>query len=780
MVELRDLEGFRAAFDRAPQLSRVRLIEALKAPPADLAFAAELDAFAVEIARRLRREENPAAALEVAAAGQRRTDGLRMEEALAAFALGRDAICAAIADTDPAVAAAITPLLRAARGEVPETGRASPGGAGPPPALRALHTAAQAVGWVVRGEPAKAQRVLARIDRQLQAQALAHELRAAGALAGPALAVGSLKTLMTSPLVHRRPDLRQTLVGEVAARKAPPELEALRQGLPREPLVERLALGEALREAHGPGMAAEVVRRAGAMAFDGPERATAFVYEGFALVTHSPAEAARAFDRAIELGGDLTEALRGKLLAAQKMMGTSPPGSSARKRAAREVATTAERLARALQREPQSKPLAAAAEALAARYWLRAEDSRAALCAVQKARALGSGALLAELELTEVRALAQAGPAEAHARLDALLATNPARVEAWQLKIDLANRQGDSKAAAQALLAAAEATKDPELVAKARSLSASQLKLAPFEGLVSSAASAGGLVRELSRVMFDEGDQGHGPLEKVAPYRAALAPAGRLAFDAAAIIFALLKDPEAEAVERIREAVVAWQHAPGDLARLLASVLYVHVHLGGALPVILRTLEGNVPALVALTEIFIAAGIGSEAAKVLPHFASALPRSELSRLQRLVKEAKGRVVALPGVPNPEQALREIDRALAPAFNLVTFIREQSEEDLAIAAVDDSDLLDTGAPLPPGAEEILNDLFNKIEETARLAPARAEELERKLTKILSKGPSPQAIVELVAILDELGVSPAALLDLRRPMSRRTFEPPRKMR
>jgi hypothetical protein len=778
VFELRDLAGFRAAFDRAPELARSQLIQGLSAPPSDPAFAAELDALGVEIARRLRRAENPAAALAVAAAGRRRTEGLRMEEALAAFALGRDEISAAIADADPAVAAVLNPLLRATRGEVNEASQRRQGGSPLPPTLRALHAAARAVGWAVQAEPTKARAILDRIDRPFREQTLAKELGAAADISGPQPAAAALKTLLDAPVVHQHAELRETLLQEVATSDAVPALDALRRHAPEEPLVQRLVLQASMREAATPGTAAEIVRRIGTTAFPPAERATASIYEGFALLSHNPAQAARSFDRAIELGGDLTEALRGKLLAALKAMPLVPPGSNARQRASREAATSAERLARALARDPQGKPLAAAAEVLAARHFVGVDDAKAALAAVAKARSMGSGGLLAEIDLTEARATALARPAEARARVDALLAEAPSRVDLWRLQIEFARRQGDAEGAAQILLAAAEATKEPSLVAEARRVSAKRQKLGPFEGLVPGEASAGVLARELERIAFDEGDRGHGPIEQAAPYREALGPSGRLAFDAAAIAFALTAGDESEAEARLLEAVRTWRSAPGDLARIVAATIGVDVTLAGAAPAIVRALADDVPALRALTEVFIAAGMGAEAAKVLKRFASELPRSDLARLQSLVKLARQEVVALPGVPDPSQALREIDRALSPAFRLIGFLRESDQEEYSLDA-DDPRSFDDALP------DDLDALFDKLLDVAdgqlpQLPPVKLRALERKLQKLIAHGPSTSSMAELVELLDELNIPADALLKLGAPRRRKAPQPGRRMR
>jgi hypothetical protein len=190
------------------------------------------------------------------------------------------------------------------------------------------------------------------------------------------------------------------------------------------------------------------------------------LYRGFGLLDH-PQAAAHAFDRAIELGGDLVEALRGKLLAAIGAVEEAMEESREHRRLLRALAGAADRLARALDHEAWGGALVAAAEEIAAKAWVDAGDAPAANASIARARAAVGNS--AALDRIEIEVLALRDPTAAQARIEALLSRDRADVEAWRLKIELSRTAEDAEAA---LREAAAATGDPELVEAAESAGA--------------------------------------------------------------------------------------------------------------------------------------------------------------------------------------------------------------------------------------------------------------------------------------------------------------------
>lgn len=96
-----------------PEMAAHHLSNALShVPPGE---PSPLDAAAEALCARLRQTGRPAAARELAAAAEHRSPRLRLEHALAAFALGDDGAAERAAAGDARVAEVMAPLLDAAR-----------------------------------------------------------------------------------------------------------------------------------------------------------------------------------------------------------------------------------------------------------------------------------------------------------------------------------------------------------------------------------------------------------------------------------------------------------------------------------------------------------------------------------------------------------------------------------------------------------------------------------------------------------------------------------------
>lgn len=680
-----DIAALRALVEKNAVTAVPALVSALGALPADPAKAAEIDALALRVAKQLRQDGDSAHAITVAAAGQRRTSAWSMEEALAAFALGRDEVAAEVAAADAKVAAAIGPLLQAVRGEVAPASAAAP-------SLRALHASARAVAHVVRGEPDKARAVLLRI-----------------------------------PVADRRGVLADEIGGAT------------------EPISPTRILRARMLAAGSPGAVAEIIRELGPDAFDAPDRASAALYHGFSLLRTEPAAASRSFDRAVQLGADLIEALRGKMMATLGPAMSVPEVDFDGERAVREAASAADRLAHALERVPLGGPLAAAAGAMGAQLWIDVGDGRHALAAITRARPLAGGKLLDELALMEADAAGFRSMPEAERLIDALLARSPGYVAAWKLKRDLVLAQRDTARAEAVIIEAAAATKDPELVEAAREIEGLRGKLVPFEGLVPGAVSVGALVKELARATNPESDAY--PL--AAAHRQALGPTDRLAFDGAAIAVASSLGAEDLGARRLTEIALAWRHAPRDLSRLIGVALFVD--LGSAVPVVALALNEDAKALRAIVDALAVAGESKLVGRVLPSLAPSLSRGEISFFKSV---AAGRQQArLAGVPDPEEAVRAIDLALTPELSIDDILSDADERRSPGAA---------SAMLPmPGEGEILGsflDMLGLSTEVTRTVPTETlRRLEEKMLDLTHGPPSPAQMMQLLSLMTEIGIT-----------------------
>ncbi len=680
-----DVAALGALAEKSPHAAVPAFVRALAAPPADPAQAAELDALALRLAKQLRQGGEPARALTLAAAGQRRTPAWSLEEALAAFASGRDEIAAGVAAADATVAAALGPLLQAVRGEVAPASSAAP-------SLRALHAAARAVGHIVRGEPDKARAIVGHI-----------------------------------PLVNRR-----AVLAEEIARATDP--------VPKAQLLRARMLA-----ATSQGAVAEIIREAGPDAFDPPDRASAALYHGFSLLRADPAAASRSFDRAVQLGADLIEALRGKMLATLAAAMDVPELDFDVERRMREAASAAERLAHALERVPLGGPLAAAAGAMAAQRRIDAGDGRRAIAAITRARPFAGGKLLDELALMEADATGFRSLPEAERLIDALLARSPGYVEAWKLKGTLASAQGDTARSEALLVEAAAVTKDPELLDTARGLQAYRGTLVPFEGLVPGTVSAGALAKELARATSPERDAY--PL--AAAHREALGPAARLAFDGAAVAVAAHLGTKDMAEERLTKVVLAWRRAPRELAILIGVAL--QVGLGSAVPVAALALNEDAKALRAIVDALAVAGEGKLVGRILPSLAASLTRSEVSFFKTITGGKKRAI--LGGVPDPKEAVREIDLALAPEVSLADFEHRPAEQAHRPGP--------THSMHPtPSEGEILGSFLEMIglppEVTSTMPTDTLRRIEAKMMELTHGPQTPARMMEVMSLLNELGI------------------------
>ncbi|WP_438030362.1 hypothetical protein [Sorangium sp. So ce233] len=727
---------------------------------------------ATALVARLRRAGQLRAAQRLAAAGAPRCARLRVEQALVAFALGEDAEAARLASSDPDVRAVVGPLVDAARGVAPARPASAPRAA--PAALRALHAAAAAVSAAVRGEAEAARALLKRVAPAARKRVLAAELRAAidvqGGASGRALSA-AVSLLAGSSALRGVAGAREALV--LAASEADADLAlATARGSQRElddhdrtlQAVRARAAARALAGADGAAErgALDVARRFGADVFDAESRATACLYEGFACLSAEPERAARAFDRAIGLGGDLVEALRGKLMLALRGAGDVCPDCGVHHgKRAREAAVVADRLARALSRAPAAAPLAAAAGLIAAEAWSVDGDLKAARASLDAARARASGTLARDVALTEARLVAEEQPERAVALLDAVLAGRPDDAEAWRLKIALAERRGDRELADAAIVQAAEVISDPELAVEAREVRGRRGQLDPFADLPPHAASAGALAAELRRAARAS----RGPVGALEPlaaaHRAALERDAQLAFDAACVSLAADLDGPAAGRARLVDAVRAWWSSPAALRKLgaVSWLLGVQDALVAAAQQAPPGAE-SAGALLALVEAALAAGDAPIAERLIALGAARWHRGELSRLRGLLAELRrrerrasrrglGALVdePLPGLtaPRPDVAAGELDTLLGPEFSLLEAddIPGMTEDGGVDARDEGGALLGLLAFLgvPPGALD-------------QIPAAERASLEALARRILEQGPSARAAAELQRLLDRL--------------------------
>ena len=718
---------------------------------------------------RLERREGQVrrAVADPAANGAHRPSRLRLEQALAAFALGDDAKSARVAASDPEVRAVVGCLLDAARAAPPDAIPAST-----PEPLRSLHAVASAISAAARGEHALARRWLKRVAPGQREALLTRELGAAIDLSARPRGkdVSALaEKLVTSPHVRTNVGVVGALVaelGEVDPERAIDAGEDLGLSVDsmREVILKSLAGKRAATETGEVGVSLELVRRLEPDVFDDTTRGAAFIYEGFAWMEEDPQRAATAFDRAIECGGDLVEALRGKLLLALSRDGVCEECGvrhGNEESGDDDAAMAADRLARVLGRTAAAAPLASVAAMVAAEEWVSIGDTKAARASITLARKSAPESMAPAIDLLEARALESADPARAADLLAALLARDPGNREAWRMSISIATRRGDRRRADDLIVQAADSTRDPELIARARDVRIARGEIAPFEGFVPGVTTAGELAAEIQRAsaVGVAGEHPAGaalPPSPLAPIvqrcRDALAPPARLAFDAARIIVAARAHGGQAARARFAEVASEWRSSSADVTRLGAIMLLMDD--GAALVEWAVSLGGHDdagPALVGLIEAAIAAVEIPIAKRLLALANKRLPRKEVFRAKALIArvERGGFAGSVFGY-RPEAVAHELNGLLAPHFR----IPHDEDEDL------DDDLDDEGpfGDMRP-ASLVLAAFFETldlpVEALDSLPPMRRAEFEAEAMELIVTGrPGPAASKKIRMLVDRV--------------------------
>lgn len=702
----------------------------------------------------------------VAAAGAHRSSRLRLEQALSAFALGDDAESARVAADDPEVMAIVGCLLDAARAAPPAAIPAST-----PAPLRSLHAVASAISAAARGEHALARRWLKRVAPGQREALLTRELGAAIDLSARPRGkdVSALaEVLVASPHVRTNAAVSSALVaelGEVAPEQAIDAGEDLGLSVDsmREVVLKTLAGKRAATETGGTGVSLEFVRRLGSGVFDDATRGAAFIYEGFAWMEDDPERADRAFDQAIECGGDLVEALRGKLLLALSG-GAVCEECGVRHDAeggGEDAATAADRLARVLGRTAAAAPLASAAAMVAAEEWASIDATKAARASIAVARRFAPESMAPTIDLLEARALESADPARSADLLDALLARDPGNREAWRMSISIATRRGDRRRADDRIVQAADSTRDPELIARARDVRIARGEIAPFEGFVPGVTTAGELAAEVQRASAAGAAGAHPagaapPSTSLAPIvqrcRDALSAPARFAFDAARIVIAARAYGEQAARARFAEVASERRSSSADVTRLGAIMLLLDD--GAALvewALSLGGLDDGGPALMGLIEAAIAAVEIPIAKRLLALANQRLTRKEVFRAKALIARVeRGGFAGSVFGHRPEAVARELNGLLAPHFRIPHDEDEDLDDDL-----DDEGPFGTMRPASLVLAAFFEALNLPVEALDSLPPIQRAAFEAEAMDLIVTGrPGPAASKKIRALVDRV--------------------------
>ncbi len=323
-IKTGDVDALRALAERNASAGAKSIIDFLNVPPgsatgtggraapcaaggsANGSVSPEIAALAARTSAKLRAEAAFDLALRLSGACSRCTPEIRLEEAIAAFAVGDDARVREIGAVDEAVARATAPLLAAVQG-----GRMPAVTQGSSPGRRALVECCRTVAAIVRKQPASVSAAMRQVPAGERPRFFVAELMTASRLSAARaqrLDGADVVSLARSAVVRRSERAMSSLAMTVARRLPMRVAEALFDRMDLSPEVKRDALLHAT--CAGAGLDAEcarvsmVVAKLGAAAFPENERGAAALHEGYAFVRTSPSRARAAFDQAVALGAD--------------------------------------------------------------------------------------------------------------------------------------------------------------------------------------------------------------------------------------------------------------------------------------------------------------------------------------------------------------------------------------------------------------------------------------------------------------------------------------------
>jgi hypothetical protein len=257
---------------------------------------------AAQAASKKRRDGDPAGALALLEKAGRSTTRLRVEEALAAFALGDGARAKAAVEGDRRAASVLGPFLAAeGEGEVPRVPK------GASPGRKALHELARGIVEVRRGKPAAAERRLRKLGDGPPLDAELHCFAAA------------VSHREGFPLFRAQRGLWSACRGDAALEAALGRLIATHDFEPPPEAPGRMKKAyeaeRARRERGEPGSPSALLATEPARV-PKAERGRLHLHRGFALIGRNPARAQRELEAALAAGEDQVEVLRGLFLAA--------------------------------------------------------------------------------------------------------------------------------------------------------------------------------------------------------------------------------------------------------------------------------------------------------------------------------------------------------------------------------------------------------------------------------------------------------------------------------
>ncbi len=764
-VRAGDPDALAALAQRSADAGARAILQAIGSTPAAASDPALVE-LAASVCERLRADDAFDTALKLSSAFGRATPRLCLEESLAAFALGDDARALDAASAHREVQQALAPVLAVAReGRVPNTP------AGAPAQLRALIALARSVSALRTGRSANALAALRQVPDELAGPLFVKEMRAAvDVVAGRSTKLESAsRSLVTSSVVRRNQRVAAALAQCVATRAPKLFIESIASSIPLAESAKAEAMLQASMAAAGldtdEGRVSLLIAKLGHAAFPADQQGAAALFEGFAYVAADPERAQKAFDRAVALGADMGEALRGRFLA-QRSHYQQTAGmldrTSARARG-RAAASTAMRLHAALSHVPGAGALAVTAALAAAEILYHGEDSERLLEAIRAVRASASsaGLLSAKLEAQalfyEADTVPRHRPERALELIDKALEHDPKHHQAWHLRIMLTGLVKGEAAQEDRVLEAADLEICPEIVAQAREIRIRRGLPVPWSP---GKARAGEIAAELARRVRRDGAAG-----RTEPYdadllacRTALSTADRRALDVAALVV-LRQNGHQQAVPSLLRLVAADGRDSRD-ALSVSAVAAAAMGWNDTVAEVAKaaaTPEGVRDVALSALAFYRHAGQSDAAQKLVLAVASVVSSSGLRSLRNALRGGYGAT----GIR--AQALDLLDdamRALEPAYRFPPPIVG------AIGAGDaDDGLPDLGGALPPvktGAD-FLRGLPIPGEVLQSISQSELQAIGAELARLTRGKANLKSAKRVIELLARLGLPLDELLD-----------------
>ncbi|MBI2373639.1 MAG: hypothetical protein HYV07_06535 [Deltaproteobacteria bacterium] len=687
-------ERDRAAADthRAAQL----IDELRKLPPRLEVQAADFDPARVTCdraaleAKRLRGSSRLTEALELAEAGARRTPELCAEEALAAFALGRDDQAEAAAATVPSVKAFFAPLLAALRGKPVRAPRNAP------KAARAATAWAKTLVALKKGDMKGAERG----RRQCSKLGLSD-------LVDPLMGLALASESCPPGLLDRVPSTSWKLVPAAIAalaaaaigRRFHNELVTRRLRFPAEDIFAPALLAAAASIPAGPDQRNQLTRLFAEIDVDRlpqAQRATGKLYQAFGLIESEVA--ASAFESAISLGADLGECLRG--LSVTHHINHEPELA----------AKTLLRLARHLASQKGSAELAITVGIHAARELIMVGDERhleaRRLTEEVATRAeLLEGNVGRQLKILDAGATLRSNRAAGLRLIDEVLAEDPSSVDAWRLKVSAS--RADPETAVAVLEQAYAATRDPGFRADG---DREEKRLLNTPGRVAAAlAQVLGEVDAIKKLVVPP---------HIEAARAKLDPPGREAVDAAMVaLFGAQGSAAGEelARQRFRANDPTW--------RVIAGVAF-RTHPSLATELLASWPQGRASGFATLFELAVHAGARDAAAKLLDLCAAMLPA-------QAIKAHKETLIRM-GTQTLAGEFERVRLRLHPEFSLLNAASHSMASGVVFEFEDEFE-----DEFDDELDDELDGLGPELRQAGRMAASLPEEAIRQIMKTMPR-------------------------------------------